>query len=114
MSNNQSVLQNLALVEELDEQAAETISGGYEVFTVKNKTQYNITLVLDGKTFLQKPNQEFIYTAYRGGKITFDTDGRNGYQQDKSYNLANGGKYEFQDNKWTRGNPYDIDLYSVA
>jgi hypothetical protein len=114
MLNNQSVLQNLALIEELDEQAAETISGGYEVFTVKNKTQYDITLVLDGKKFLQKPNQEFTYTAYKGGKITFDADGRNGYEQDKSYNLANGGKYEFQDNRSTPGNPYDLNLYSVA
>jgi hypothetical protein len=28
LSNNQSILQNIALVEELDEQAAEIISGG--------------------------------------------------------------------------------------
>lgn len=114
MLDNQNILQNLALVEELDEQAAETISGGYEVFTLKNDTRYNITYIVDGKKWLHKPGESWIWTAYSGGKITFDTDGRNDYVQNKSYNLANGGKYEFQDNKKTVGNPYDIELYSVA
>lgn len=114
MLNNQNILQNLALVEELDEQAAETISGGYEVFTVKNKTQYNITYVLDGKQFLHKPNESWTWTAYSGGTIKFDEDSRSGYQQDKSYNLANGRTYEFQNNNTTPGNPYDIELYKVA
>ncbi|MBD2385192.1 hypothetical protein [Cylindrospermum sp. FACHB-282] len=112
--NNQSILQNFALVEEIDEQAAEIISGGYEVFTIRNKTQYNITHVLDGKEFLMKPNEEWIYTAYQGGTIKFDVDGRDDYNQSKSYNLSDGKIYEFQDNKYTAGNPYDIELYSVG
>ncbi|BAZ40316.1 hypothetical protein NIES4101_62770 [Calothrix sp. NIES-4101] len=113
MLNNQSVLE-LGLVEEIDEQAAETISGGYEVFTIKNKTNYDITYILDGKSFLHKPNEEWIWTAYSGGKITFDTDGRNAYKQDQSYNLSNGRTYEFQNNNYTPGNPWDLDLYTVA
>jgi hypothetical protein len=112
--NNQSILQNFGLVEELDEQAAEIISGGYEVFTIRNKTGYDITHVLDGKAFLIKPNESWVYTAYNGGIIKLDTDGRNDKKEFQSYNLSDGKIYEFQDNKYTRGNPYDIDLYRVG
>lgn len=112
--NNQSILQNFGLVEELDEQAAEIISGGYEVFTIRNKTQYNITHVLDGTAFLIKPNETWRYTAYQGGIIQLDTDGRDAYKEFKSYNLSDGEIYEFQDNNYTAGNPYDIDLYRVG
>ncbi|MEH2228170.1 MAG: hypothetical protein V7K71_00790 [Nostoc sp.] len=46
----QAVLESFGLIEEIDEQAAETISGGYKVFEVKNKTVYNIPYTVDGKT----------------------------------------------------------------
>ncbi|MHC5934643.1 hypothetical protein [Nostoc sp.] len=117
MSNNQDILQGFGLVEELDEQAGETISGGYEVFTVTNRTGYNVSYLVDGtKTPAQfaKSGGSAVWTAYKGGIITFDADGRNNYVQNKSYNLADGGRYEFQYNTKTPGNPYDIDLYRVA
>ncbi|BAY22422.1 hypothetical protein NIES2100_21850 [Calothrix sp. NIES-2100] len=114
MLNNQSILQNFALVEELDEQAAEIIAGGYEVFTIRNQTNYNITHTVDGTQFLIQPGEEWTYTAYSGGIIEFDTDGREGYNFTKSYNLDDGGIYEFQNNDYTVGNPYDLDLYSVG
>ncbi|MEH2237648.1 hypothetical protein [Nostoc sp.] len=114
MLNNQNYLQDLGLLEELDEQSAETINGGYEVFTIRNKTGYNINFFLDNTSFTQSPNDANVYTASSGGIIEFDTDGRNDYKQFQKYDLANGGVYEFQDNKNTPGNPYDIDLYSVA
>lgn len=107
-------LQEFDLVEELNEQAAETISGGYEVFTIRNKTKFNITYTLDGKKWLHKPNESWIWTAYKGGKIKFDADGRNNYNQSQSYNLSNGKVYEFQNNNYTPGNPYDLDLYHVS
>ncbi|MEH2416310.1 hypothetical protein [Nostoc sp.] len=113
MLNNQSYLQDFGLVEELDEQAGETITGGYEVFTLKNATKYDITYVVDGKSWLHKPNETWIWSPNGGGNIDFDTDSRSDYVQNKSYNLADGGTYEFQDNNYTRGNPYDIDLYTV-
>lgn len=50
--NNQSILQNFALVEELDEQAAEIISGGDKV-TIENKTGCDILFRLDGKQTAQ-------------------------------------------------------------
>jgi hypothetical protein len=111
---NQNLWSEFGAVEELSEQAAETISGGYEVFTIYNKTGYNITHVLDGKAFRLKPNEYDRYTAFSGGIIKFDTDGRSGYKQNKTYNLGDGHVYEYQDNKSTRGNPYDIELYTVA
>lgn len=114
MSNNQSLLQKFDLVEELNEQDAETISGGYEVFTITNKTNYDITYTLDGKEWLHKPNESWTWTAYKGGNIKFDTDGRNDYNQSQSHNLSNGGVYEFQNNNYTAGNPYDLDLYRVG
>jgi hypothetical protein len=112
--NNQSILQNFGLVEEIDEQAAEIISGGYEVFSIRNKTNYNITHVLDGTAFLIQPGEEWIYTAYNGGTIDFDVDGRDDHNLSKLYNLEDGEIYEFQDNNYTTGNPYDIDLYRVS
>jgi hypothetical protein len=114
MSNNQNLWSDFAIGAEISEQAAETISGGQEVFTVYNKTGYNITHVLDGYSFDIKPNQGVTYTAYSGGIITFDTDGRSGFTQNKTYDLAEGHIYEYQDNKSTPGNPFDIDLYKVA
>ncbi|MBO1052060.1 MAG: hypothetical protein HEQ25_08690 [Dolichospermum sp. DET73] len=112
--NNQSILQNFGLVEEIDEQAAEIISGGYEVFSIRNKTNYNITHVLDGTAFLIQPGEEWIYTAYNGGTIDFDVDGRDDQNLSKLYDLEDGQIYEFQDNNYTTGNPYDIDLYRVS
>ncbi len=115
MLTNQSCLKSFGLIEELDEQAAETISGGYEVFEVKNKTGYNIPYTVDGKTTGDpSPGSDRIWTAYSGGIIEFDADGRTGYQLYKKYDLVEGGVYEFQDNIKTDGNPYDIDLYRVA
>ncbi|MEH2247454.1 hypothetical protein [Nostoc sp.] len=116
MSNNQNILEGLGLIEELDEQAGETITGGaQEVFTVTNKTKYDITYFVDGTSSkVQKPGQGLVWTTYKGGIIKFDTDGRKDYVVNKSYNLADGKKYEFQDDKSTAGNPYDINLYSVG
>jgi hypothetical protein len=115
MLTNQSCLESFGLIEELDEQSAETISGGYEVFQVKNKTGYNIPYTVDGKqTGDPAPGSDRIWTAYSGGIIEFDVDGRNDYNLFKKYNLADGGVYEFQDNKATVGNPYDIELYKVG
>ncbi|MBN3947670.1 MAG: hypothetical protein HWQ38_14905 [Nostoc sp. NMS7] len=118
MSNNQDIFQGLGLVEELDEQAGETITGGYEVFEVKNQTKYNVSYYLDGTKspgYASKPySGDAIWTAYSGGIIKFDADGRNGYTQYKTYNLANGGVYAFRDNNSTKGNPYDIELYKVG
>ncbi|PHM05957.1 hypothetical protein [Nostoc sp. 'Peltigera malacea cyanobiont' DB3992] len=115
MSNNQNILQGLGLVEELDEQAGETITGGAEVFTVRNKTAYYIPYSVDGtQTKFPNPGDSAIWTAYSGGIIKFDKDSRAGYEDYKTYNLADGKVYEFQNNNSTPGNPYDIELYSVA
>jgi hypothetical protein len=114
MLNNQSILE-LGLVEEIDEQAAETISGGYEVFTIKNETNYNVHYSVDGKeTKYWQPGASSVWTAYSGGIVRFDTDGRSNYIEWKKYNLADGGVYAFRDKKSTVGNPYDIELYRIA
>jgi hypothetical protein len=118
MSNNLNLWSEFAAGAELSEQAAETISGGSltvsETFTIYNKTGYDITHILDGKAFDIKPNEGWTYTAYSGGIIEFDTDGRSGYVQNKSYNLGHGHVYEYQDNASTPGNPYDIEMYTVG
>ncbi|MEH2035795.1 hypothetical protein [Nostoc sp.] len=111
----QAVLKSFGLIEEIDEQADETISGDYEVSEVKNKTVYNIPYTVDGKTTGDPaPGSDRIWTAYSGGIIEFDADGRDGYELYKKSDLADGGVYEFQDNTTTIGNPYDIELYRVA
>ncbi|MEH2257535.1 hypothetical protein [Nostoc sp.] len=113
MLTNQSCLESFDLIEELDEQAAETISGGYEVFSIKNTVGFDVNFSLDDTSFTLPANETWIYTAYSGGTIEFDSDKRGGYEQYKTYNLADGKVYEFQDNP-SPGNPYDFDIYSVA
>ncbi|MEH2049840.1 hypothetical protein [Nostoc sp.] len=110
--NNQSILQDFGLVEEIDEQVAEIISGGYERFTVRNRTRYNINYIVDGKRVSLEPGQGHRWTTERGGIIRFDRDaGRNGEQR-KLYNLSNGERYEFQEDRRTPYQ-YDIDLYRI-
>ncbi|MEH1917927.1 hypothetical protein [Nostoc sp.] len=114
MLTNQSYLEYFGLIEELDEQATETISGGYGVFEIKNKTVYNVPYAIDGTvTGDPAPGSDRIWTAYSGNGLTieFDADVRIDYIKLKKYTLTDG-VYEFQNNLNT-DNPYDIDLYSV-
>ena len=111
--NNQSILQNFALGEELDAQAAEIISGGYENFTIRNTTGRNISYSLDGSDGIMQPGQETYFGSYNGGIIDFDMYAGSDYLQiNKSYNLSDGQIYEFQYN-YDTSNAYDIDLYQV-
>ncbi|MBX9257935.1 hypothetical protein H1Q63_29095 [Desmonostoc muscorum CCALA 125] len=110
--NNQSILHNFGLVEEIDEQAAEIISGGREKFRIANNTQYRITHNLDGTLFTIQPGETWDYDTPYNGIIQFDIDGRDYVTVNQSYNLSNGQIYEFQNNEYT-ANPYDIDLYQV-
>ncbi|NEO79656.1 hypothetical protein [Moorena sp. SIO4G3] len=109
-----TICANSDLFVELNQTDAETISGGYEVFTIKNKTKYNLYYTVDGKLWKHKPNQTWVWTAYKGGTIKFDEDIRSGVINYKKYNLANGGVYGFYNNTKTKGNPYDVDLYDIG
>ncbi|MEH1945667.1 MAG: hypothetical protein V7K77_01530 [Nostoc sp.] len=114
MTSNQSCLESFGLIEELDEQATETISGGYGVFEIKNKTVYSVPYAIDGTTIGDPaPSSDRIWTTYSGDRLTieFDADVRTDYIKLKKYTLTDG-VYEFQNNLNT-DNPYDIDLYSV-
>ena len=121
---NQSLWSEFDAVEELSEQAAETISGGGlftpfgeayadETFTIKNQTGYTIPIVLDGTKFTTLPYESAIYTTHKYGTLSFDSDIRPGIKA-KTYNLADGSVYAFQNNKKTPGNPYDLDIYKIA
>lgn len=110
----QNTSANQDLFIDLNDEKAEKISGGYEVFTIGNKTHYNVGYSVDGKSWKHKPGKVWIWTAWKGGTIKFDQDGRSGVISYKTYNLANGGKYEFQYNLSTHGNPYDIELYDIG
>ena len=93
--NNQSILQNFGLVEEIDEQAAEIISGGYETFTIKNSTNNRISYTVDGVQYTIRPGQEQTIGTNLGGKIRFDSDSTNETVNLKGYDLSDSGKYEF-------------------
>ena len=111
---------NQDLFMELDEKDAETVSGGYEVFTIKNETKYDLVYLMDGHNIrpilggLHKSGQDVIWTAYSGGIIKFDEDMRAGFIQYKTYNLSHGERYVFRENTKTTGNPHDIDIYRVV
>jgi hypothetical protein len=113
MSSNQSLWADFGVVEELTEQAAETISGGAEVFGIYNNTNADIVGTIDGIVFGIPSGDSFTYTTAGNGLITFDYDIRAAVNATKSYNLADGGSYYFDPNDNT-ANPYDIDLYSIA
>lgn len=101
---------------DLNDEDAQTISGGAtEVFTVRNRTSNaNINYFLDGKASgNQGVGSGLVWTAYSGGIIHFDADTRGDVYVSKKYDLSNGRIYEFRDDP-TPGNPYDIELYTVA
>jgi hypothetical protein len=104
------------LFTELNDEKAETISGGREVFTIRNWTNVSIGYNVDDEPvrwFGSRPGGSVRWTTYRGGIVSFDKDIRRNVNQNKKYNLANGRFYQFQYNKQTP-NPYDIDLYRVV
>jgi hypothetical protein len=109
MSSDQSLWADFGAVEELTEQAAETISGGAEVFSIYNGTGIFIPYNLDGYSLGLAPGEEVVYTTAGNGILTLDTDLRSGYQG-KSYDLEDGGAYAFGANISTVNNPYDIAL----
>ncbi|OKH15941.1 hypothetical protein FACHB389_35570 [Nostoc calcicola FACHB-389] len=93
----------------LNQEDGETINGGVEEkFTIKNKTNFDITHLVDGVSWTLKPNESVDWTAWGGGILKFDTDGRNDYVNERSYDLENGKKYEFQKDLLA------INLFEVA
>ena len=51
--------ENQDLFIEFNDQSAETISGGYEVFTIRNQTKYNVGYSVDGKSWSHAPNKQW-------------------------------------------------------
>jgi hypothetical protein len=113
MLDKQTLWSDFGAVEELSEQAAETISGGAESFSLYNATNQSIPYILDGNLFGLKPGQQGTFTTAGDGIILFDEDTRDGLQA-KAYNLRDGGSYAFKPNTSTPNNPYDLDLYKIA
>ena len=111
--NNQSILQNFGLVEEINEQSAEIISGGVEVFTIRNATPYSLDFTMDGTLYSLQSGSSITHTTYYGGQIQFDNDRRVDYYSINSYDLEDGKIYDFHENFFIYGNPYGIDLYRV-
>jgi hypothetical protein len=113
MSSNQGLWADFGVVEELTEQAAETISGGAEIFSIYNNTNADIAYSIDGNSGRVLSGDEFTYITGGSGLITFDYDIRAAVTATKSYNLSDGGSYYFDPNDNT-ANPYDVDLYRIA
>ncbi|PHM06621.1 hypothetical protein [Nostoc sp. 'Peltigera malacea cyanobiont' DB3992] len=103
---------NQDLFVDLNEKDAETVSGGLEVFTVRNETGGRIPYTVDG-TLTNRPYGDSVWTTGRGGIIDFDTDfGLSGVQSRK-YNLADGRTYAFRYDT-TTSYTEDIDLYDIT
>ena len=105
---SKNLLGAVNLVQELDNKAAETISGGLERFTVRNETDIRIPYTVDGtKTTRPYGGSASVWTTGKGGKIDFDYDfGLSGVQSRK-YNLADGRTYAF---RYDTRTPYDEDI----
>ncbi len=109
--NNQSILQNFALGEEIDAQAAEIISGGYETFTIKNGTNKGISYTVDGVRSVIKPGEEQKIGTNLGGKIRFDSDPSKEVLSLKGYDLSDAGKYEFLPDNSIDSDSTQFNLY---
>ncbi|AVH65119.1 hypothetical protein [Nostoc sp. 'Peltigera membranacea cyanobiont' N6] len=110
LRNNQSILHNFGLVEELDEQAAEIISGGTNQsknFTITNNTTGTIFYTVDDAFGYISPGQKQNFNTKYDGKMSFDKDispnDINVQQQD----LKDGKAYQFIP---SAGNPNIIQL----
>ena len=113
MSSNQGLWADFGVVEELTEQAAETISGGSESFLLYNGTDIIVNFTLDGNLVGLLPYEGAVFTTSGDGIISFDADVRTGIQA-QAYNLSDGGRYGFGVNIDTASNPYDFDLGKFA
>ncbi len=106
-------LEDSSLVEELSNNAAQRISAGYEVFTIRNETEYYIWYTVDGTGRWENPGWERTWTTYGPGTITYDEDVRAEVVHNISHNLVNGRVYAFRDLEATPGNPHDIRLFHI-
>ncbi|MBD2293523.1 hypothetical protein H6G06_08485 [Anabaena sphaerica FACHB-251] len=105
--NNQSILQNFALGEEIDEQAAEIISGGY--VTIKNTTNQPVTYSIDGVSTVIKAGATQRIVTQLDGELRFDRDIRDERVRVRDYDLEDGHTYEFKrDPQNSSGNWIDI------
>jgi len=110
--NNQNILENFGLVEEIDEQAAEIISGGKK-FTIANNTSNDVYYTLDGAVWYIAPGKTQNFDTDYGGTIGFDKDIRpDDITVGRKY-LEDCQKYEFRPDS-SCGNPYNIDLYEIC
>ncbi|MDZ8088933.1 MAG: hypothetical protein RMY16_25800 [Nostoc sp. DedQUE12b] len=115
MSNINTMLEstsaNQHLFVDLNENDAETLSGGLETFTIYNETGLRIPYTVDG-TLTVRPYGDSEWTTGQGGIIKFDYDfGLEGVQL-RTYNLADGGKYAFRYDART-SYAQDIELYTI-
>jgi hypothetical protein len=113
--NNQSILQNFGFGEEIDEQAAEIISGG--CVTLRNTIDRFVLYRLDGcaNTMSLQPGQE-IHLEGNNAVRNIDFDMYAGSPIRLRYipdHLCDGQTYEFQRNLST-ADPDDINLYPTC
>ncbi|MDB9436387.1 hypothetical protein PN450_06110 [Dolichospermum lemmermannii CS-548] len=92
--NNQSILQSFGLVEEIDEQSAEVISGG-KMFTIVNNTSNNVGYSLDDVPMLIQPGNQQNFDTEFGGVIVFDKDINPNAINVKRKELKDGKTYQF-------------------
>ncbi|MFN6461497.1 MAG: hypothetical protein RMZ41_006565 [Nostoc sp. DedVER02] len=95
--NNQSILESFGLVEELNEQAAEIISGGVINFTVENATSRFVWHRLNNSTNVITPGEKRTCASNTNpGIIEFDANPRLFGIQLTSKEVVAGGTYKFQ------------------
>jgi hypothetical protein len=116
MSNINTMLEstsaNQHLFVDLNEDDAETLSGGLERFTIYNETGLRIPYTVDG-TLTGRPYGDSVWTTGRGGIVDFDYDFGLAGVQSRKYNLADGRKYAFRYDTRT-SYTQDIELYDIT
>jgi hypothetical protein len=126
MSNIDAILKSISdnqdLLIELNEENAETISGGryengggkYKIFQIRNNSQGTNPYTVDGvRTKFPYDKENSFWVTDDKGIIAFDYDyGQSGVQL-RRYTLQNGRKYEFRRNTNT-AYTLDIDLYDIG
>lgn len=113
MLKDKSILDKFDLVEPLNNRDAEVISGGLESFQIKNTLGRDVIYSIDGADYTQKKDSTVTWVTTGKGTISFDASFESGYQ-DKTYNLTDNRRYEFQYDSETWWNSDDFELYFIG
>ena len=100
-----SICANQDLFVDVNEQDAETLSGGIkrrggrgpnEIFKLVNQTNFSVPYIIDGRARNLRPGRSVLWFTNEGGNVTFDSRPFIPGFQGRTVDAANGREYAFR------------------